>query len=70
MPCCRDVLIRLIRARRLPGTRRIEVLGIDDFAVRKNAKSSTPRILGALCGLGGLPIKPSRRVRPTGIAGS
>jgi transposase len=35
MPCCRDVLIRLIRARPLPQTRRIEVLGIDDFAFRR-----------------------------------
>jgi hypothetical protein len=29
MPCCRDVLIRLIRARPLPGAGRIEVLGVD-----------------------------------------
>jgi transposase len=35
MPCSRDVLIRLIRARTLPGTRHVEVLGIDDFAFRR-----------------------------------
>jgi len=29
MPCCRDVLIRLIRAQPLPGAGRIEVLGVD-----------------------------------------
>jgi transposase IS204/IS1001/IS1096/IS1165 family protein len=29
MPCCRDVLIRLIRARPLPGAGRVQVLGID-----------------------------------------
>ena len=29
MPCCRDVLIRLIRAQPLPGAGRIEVLGGD-----------------------------------------
>jgi transposase len=34
MPCCRDVLIRLIRARPVPGAGRIEILGVDDFAVR------------------------------------
>jgi hypothetical protein len=34
MPCCRDVLIRLIRAQPLPGAGRIEILGVDDFAVR------------------------------------
>lgn len=35
MPCCRDVLIRLIRARPVPKTGRIEVLGIDDFGFRR-----------------------------------
>lgn len=35
MPCCRDVLIRLIRAQPLPQTRRVEVLGVDDFAFRR-----------------------------------
>jgi transposase len=35
MPCCRDVLIRLIRARPLPKAGRIEVLGVDDFAFRR-----------------------------------
>jgi hypothetical protein len=29
MPCCRDVLIGLIRAQLLPGADRIEVLGVD-----------------------------------------
>jgi transposase len=29
MPCCRDVLIRLIRARPVPGAGHIDVLGVD-----------------------------------------
>jgi transposase len=29
MPCCRDVLIRLIRAQPIPDAGRIEVLGVD-----------------------------------------
>jgi hypothetical protein len=29
MPCCRDVLIRLIRAQPIPGTGHIDVLGVD-----------------------------------------
>ena len=33
MPCCRDVLIRLIRAQPVPGAGRIDVLGLDDFAI-------------------------------------
>ena len=41
MPCCRDVLIRLIRAQPLPGAGRIEVLGVDDFAVRRGQSCNT-----------------------------
>jgi transposase len=41
MPCCRDVLIRLIRAQPLPGAGRIEVLGVDDFAVRRRQSYNT-----------------------------
>lgn len=41
MPCCRDVLIRLIRAQPLPDAGRIEVLGVDDFAVRRRQSYNT-----------------------------
>lgn len=40
MPCCRDVLIRLIRAQPLPDAGQIEVLG-DDFAVRRGQSYNT-----------------------------
>jgi transposase len=40
MPCCRDVLIRLIRAQPVPVAGHIAVLGVDDFAVRRG--QSTP----------------------------
>jgi hypothetical protein len=36
MPSCRDVLTGLIRARPLLRAGRIEVLGVDDFAVRRS----------------------------------
>ena len=35
MPCCRHVLIRLVRAQPLSVAERIDVLGIDDFAFRR-----------------------------------
>lgn len=41
MPCCRDVLIRLIRAQPIPEAGRIEVLGVDDFAVRRRQSYKT-----------------------------
>jgi hypothetical protein len=48
MPCCRDVLIRLIRAQPVPGAGRIEVLGVDlRGPPRRTAKSSTPVTAGA-----------------------
>ena len=41
MPCCRDVLIGLIRAQPIPAIGHVDVLGVDDFAIRRRQSYST-----------------------------
>ena len=41
MPCCRDVLIRLIRAQPIPVAGHVAVLGVDDFPVRRGQSYNT-----------------------------
>src|ERR1700683_1588283 len=41
MPSCRDVLIRLIRAQPIPAAGHIDVLGVDDLAVRRGQSYNT-----------------------------
>jgi hypothetical protein len=41
MPCCRDVVIQLIRAQPIPAAGHIDVLGGDDFAVRRGQSCNT-----------------------------
>lgn len=41
MPCGRDVLTRLIRAQPLPCVGRVEMLSVDDFAVRRGQSCNT-----------------------------
>ncbi|MGW8729941.1 ISL3 family transposase [Streptomyces sp. NPDC055808] len=62
MPCCRDVLIRLIRSQPLPGAGRIEVLGVDDFAVRRRRSYNT--ILINMNGHKPVDVLPGREAAP------